>query len=71
MDELIFQIEDERPPPSSSQSLEDLLGEVRDEKTNVLSFSKTILDSIGDGAWFNLSTYYIIIIDLLESTTTN
>ena len=50
MDELIFQIEDERPPPSSSQSLEDLLGEVRDEKTNVLSFSKTILDSIGDGA---------------------
>ena len=49
MDEIIFQIEDERAPPPS-QSLEDLLDEVRDEKTNVLSFSKTILDSIGDGA---------------------
>ena len=49
MDEIIFQIEDE-PAPTPSQSLEDLLDEVRDEKTNVLSFSKTILDSIGDGA---------------------
>ena len=41
--------EDDVAIEDSSQSLEDLWSDVRNEKSNVLTFSKAILDSIGEG----------------------
>ena len=41
--------EDDVTIEDNSQSLEDLWSDVRNEKSNVLTFSKAILDSIGEG----------------------